>query len=172
MHVFLLAAMTVDGFIGRDEADRSFDWTSIEDKRFYVESIKRARAIIMGMRTFKTFTKHPRGTKFVLYTNTPETFVNHKPDVIEAIATKAEPAQVLSDLEQEGYTEVAICGGAAIYSMFLRSGLVDTLYLTVEPVVFGQGVKLFNQELEQQLSLKSVQHLSDQTLLLEYQVKK
>jgi dihydrofolate reductase len=172
MHVFILAAMTVDGFIGRNASDRSFDWTSEEDKRFYVDSIKRAKAVVMGLRTFRTFTRHPRGMKYVLYSTTPEEFTNPKPDVIQAVATKEAPEKVITDLAQEGYSEVAICGGAAIYSMFLKAGLVDTLYLTVEPVVFGSGVKLFSDDVVAKLDLQKTTHLNDQTLLLEYKVKK
>jgi dihydrofolate reductase len=172
MHVFLLAAMTIDGFIGGDATHRSFEWTSEEDKQFYIQSIKRARAVIMGDRTFKTFTKYPKGLKFVIYTQHPEDFQNPKPEVIETLATKDDPATVLAQLEKEGYEEVAICGGASIYSLFLKSGLVDTLYLTVEPVVFGQGVKLISENIDLKLSLQKVEHLSSQTILLEYKVNK
>ena len=52
MEVFIIAAITADGFIARSENDRSFDWTSPEDKQFYLRQIKRADAIIMGSPTY------------------------------------------------------------------------------------------------------------------------
>jgi dihydrofolate reductase len=172
MTVFLLAAITVDGFIGRNSSDRSFDWTSAEDKQFYIDSIKRARAVVMGRKSFETFTRYPKGLKYVLYTSHPETFVNPKPEVITAEATKDDPKMVLERLEAEGYSEVAICGGASIYTQFMKAGLIDKLYLTVEPVVFGQGVGLFSEAIEAKLRLVELKHLSDQTLLLEYDVER
>lgn len=172
MTCFLLAAMSVDGYIARSPDDRSFDWTSLEDKQFYVESIKRARAVIMGAKTFQTFTRYPKGLRYIIYTSRPEEFVNPKPEVIQATATKDDPASVLKALEQEGYSEVAICGGSTIYSMFMKAGLVDTLYLTVEPVIFGQGVGLFTEDIGAKLQLKQVTNLSAQTLLLTYDVTK
>jgi dihydrofolate reductase len=67
-------------------------------------------------------------------------------------------------------TEVAICGGSSIYSQFMEAGLISTMYLTMEPVVFGEGIKLFSQTVSRSITLKSVTHLSEQTLLLEYTV--
>lgn len=172
MKCFLVAAMSADGFIARSANDRSFDWTSSEDKQFYVETIKRTRAVIMGATTFKTFTKYPRGLRYVVYSSTPESFINPKPDVIQATATNQAPAEVLTQLAAEGFTEVAICGGSSIYTLFLQAGLVDHLYLTVEPVLFGRGVPLLSQAQDLKLSLVQVKNLSDQTVLLEYQLSK
>ncbi len=172
MTVFIIAAMTVDGFIGRQADTRSFDWTSSEDKKFYVDSIKRAGVVIMGMKTFQTFTRYPRGLRYIIYTSKPEDFVNPAPTVIEATATKKSPREIIQELEVSGQQEVAICGGASIYTMFLQAGVVDRLYLTVEPIVFGQGVSLLNQEVDVQLQLISEQKLSAETLLLEYAVQK
>ena len=170
MIVFLLAAITADGYIGRSDTDRSFDWTSVEDKKFYVDSIKRARAIVMGAKTFATFTRYPRGSKYVIYTHHPEDFSNPKPDVIEAEYTKESPEIIIQKLKDENYSEVAICGGSSIYSMFLKAGLINKIYLTVEPKLFGKGVPLFNENLEVNLRLVRTENLSDQTVLLEYDV--
>jgi dihydrofolate reductase len=41
------------------------------------------------------------------------------------------------------YKNVAILGGAKTYSYFLQEHLLEELYLTVEPIVFGRGVSLF-----------------------------
>jgi dihydrofolate reductase len=148
--------------------DRSFDWTSPEDKQFYVDTIKRTRAVVMGLRTFQTFTRYPKGLKFVLYTSKPEDFVNPKPHLIETWATKEDPKTVIETLAREGYEEVAICGGASIYTMFLKAGLVDQLDLTIEPVMFGRGVPLLSEEVNVQLELAEAKNLSAQTLLHTY----
>lgn len=170
MNVFIIAAVTVDGLIARDINDRSFDWTSPEDKQFYVDSIKRAKAIVMGAKTFATFTRYPKGSRYVIYTSTPETFVNPKPEVINATATKEEPQTIIKMLEQEGYSEVAISGGSSIYTMFAKAGLVTKMYLTVEPILFGKGVPLFNQELSLNLRLVDTKKINANSLLLEYDV--
>ncbi len=170
MNVFLLAAITADGCIGSTSSHRSFDWTSEEDKHFYVRKIKEAGTVVMGATTFKTFTRYPRGLHYVIYTSHPETFVNPKPEVITTEATHATPQELLKKLEAEGRNTVAVCGGASIYSVFMKAGVVNKLYLSVEPVLFGKGIHLFQEELDIKLHLADVQKLNTQTLLLEYEV--
>ena len=81
-----------------------------------------------------------------------------------------DPAVLVQELSERGYDQVAICGGSTIYAMFMRAGVVNTLYLTMEPVLFGQGMNLFNQEVDKRLTLVSTTKLEDNTLLLEYGV--
>ncbi len=170
MNCFIIAALTADGFIGRTIDDRSFDWTSKEDKQFYIDKIKGADAIIMGSKTFDTFKLHPRGSRWEIYTRSPQEFINHKPDIIQASGTDEKPQELIKRLEKEGVESIAIAGGASIYTMFMKAGVVDRLYLTVESVLFGDGVKLFNQSFEKKLNLVKTQNLSPKTLLLEYSV--
>ena len=56
--------------------------------------------------------------------------------------------------------------------MFMEAGLVDKLYLTIEPVVFGAGMTLFNKKFEKALKLESMKKLGEATVLLEYNVKR
>ncbi len=67
-------------------------------------------------------------------------------------------------------TEIAICGGSSIYSMFLEAGAVTDVYLTIEPLIFGRGVKLFEAPSKAELKLQSVNKLNDSTVLLHYKV--
>ena len=85
--------------------------------------------------------------------------------------TDLPPAELLEDLAQKGYQEAAICGGASIYTMFLKAGLVDTLYLTIEPKLFGQGVNLLTEKLDLNLELREVKRLDERVVLLKYAVR-
>ena len=53
-----------------------------------------------------------------------------------------------------------------------EAGVVDKLYLTVEPVLFGAGIGLFTKELDVRLTLQSVQKLNEQSTLFEYNIMK
>ena len=65
-----------------------------------------------------------------------------------------------------------LVGGSKIYSSFMKEGLVDELYLTIEPVVFGNGKNLFSDEsFETKLELVSSKKLNKKgTILLKYRV--
>lgn len=165
MKVFLIAALTADGFIGRN-ASHLADWTSPEDKKLFVKLTKEAGVLVMGSRTFATIGRALPGRKIFVYTSKPEAFA--AVDGVEA--TNEDPAALVARLQTDGTSGLAICGGASIYSLFMQSGVVDELYLTIEPVLFGTGVPLFGNEMETELALLDTRQLNDNTVLLHYSV--
>lgn len=170
MEVILLAAISADGFIARSTNDRSFDWTSPEDKKFYVDTIKSADVVVISSRSFSVIKKFPRGLTFAVYTRKPDDFINHRPDVIKAFPTQDSPQQLIQKLQKSGFKKIVIAGGSSIFNLFLKAGVVNQLFLTVEPILFGQGVNLLNQLVNIKLKLVKSVHLSSQTILLEYDV--
>lgn len=168
MKVFIIAAVTIDGFIARDSQQISTSWTSAEDKKFFSQRTKAAGVVVLGRKTYETIGRPLPGRLNVIYT-TDAAGVKEKPGQLQV--TQLLPPNLIKQLEHAGHKEIAICGGPSIYTMFLKSGVVDTLYLTMEPILFGKGIKLFSDELNVNLKLKETTHLSAQTLLLEYAVK-
>lgn len=164
MKVIIIAAITADGFIGRD-ANHLADWTSKEDKQFFTETTKQAGVMIMGRSTYDTIGRALPGRKTIVYTNRP-----FETEDVEITTLPVE--QLVTNLERAGYTEVAVCGGRAIYDMFLTAGVVDSVYLTIEPILFGAGVSLASSELSQRMKLTEVKKLNDDTILVKYEVPK
>lgn len=162
MNVFIIAAVTVDGFIGLDSTHTA-DWTGTEDKKVFVRLTKAAGTIVMGSKTFATIGRALPGRRTIVITRHPEAIT--VPDVE---TTSEAPAELLKRLEQEGATAVAICGGASIYDIFLREGLVDELYITVVPQVFGSGLPLFTAWLPKTLTLLESSTLTDGCVLSHY----
>lgn len=171
MKIILLAAISVDGFIAQRKEQSSTEWNSAEDKKFFRERSTQAGTLIMGSTTFATFHRPLPNRQLLIYTSKPESLAEFDPTQIRAIS-KA-PAELLKELEAEGKKEIAITGGASIYHQFLAAGLVDEVILTVEPVLFGSGIKLLSEDLHVDLQLKKSTQLNEQgTVVLEYSVMK
>jgi len=166
MKTFIIAAQTLDGFIARKSAESSFDWTSKEDKEFFISKTKEAGVVVMGRNTFETIGKPLAGRLTIVMSRSKKVEI----DGVES--TDETPEMLLSRLEKEGVNEVAIAGGASIYTAFLKAGLVDKIFLTIESHVFGDGIKLFNETHDQKLELISNTKIGENTLLLEYNVIK
>ncbi len=164
MKVFIISAQTLDGFIAKDKGHSPFDWTSKEDKARFVELSKRAGVIVVGASTFKTFSKPLKDRLNIVYSRA-ETFEG-------AETTSLPPTELIRNLEERGFKEVAICGGSQIYTMFLEAQVVDTIYLTIEPILFGSGISIFNKDLNTKLELISEEKTESGTLMLEYKVLK
>lgn len=162
MKTFIIAALTADGYIAKDEKHSAF-WTSRADKERFVKLTKEAGVVVMGSTTYATLPRPLKERVNIVYSRT-KTFEG-------AEVTQKKPRELLKELEEKGFKSVAICGGSHIYSMFMKAGVVDTLYLTVEPIVFGKGIPLFNEEMLYHLKLKSVVESSESgSLLMEYSV--
>ncbi|MDE1940794.1 MAG: dihydrofolate reductase [Patescibacteria group bacterium] len=161
MKCFIIAALTADGYIAKDERHPAF-WSSKEDKKRFVELTKRAGVVVMGSTTFATLPRPLKERVNIVYSRT-KTFEG-------AESTEKEPKALLADLEIRGFKEVAICGGAQVYTMFMKAGVVDQLYLTVEPLVFGSGVRLFNDDMLYQLKLMNSSVTENGSVMLEYAV--
>jgi dihydrofolate reductase len=172
MEVFIIASLTADGFIAKQRDHLSLDWTSLEDKKFFMRRTIKSGMMVMGANSFATITKPLplRDRKIVVYTRDLTRFEHITPE--QAQITQLPPAELLKSLEKEGYSSVAICGGSSIYTMFLKAGLVDRIFLTIEPILFGEGIKLFDESFETKLSLNKVHQLSEQTVVLDYTVIK
>ena len=87
--------------------------------------------------------------------------------------TSEEPKAVLESLEKEGINQVCLCGGGKINGSFIKEGLVDEIYLDIEPKLLGKGIQLFGDcDFEADLELIEVKNLSNNEVQLHYKVKK
>ncbi len=164
MKTYIIAALSVDGFIAKNNTESSTKWTSKEDTAFFRERTKKTGVMIMGSTTFETFGGKPLpGRRNIIYSRSKK---------YEGVETTSEsPKDLLNRLKKEGVEEVAICGGSSIYTLFAEAGLVDKLILTIENVIFGEGVRLFNKKIDLKICLALHQQIGPNTVVLEYDVK-
>lgn len=171
MEIFIIAAQTSDGFIARN-ANHPAIWTSKEDKKRFVELTKDAGVVVMGSTTFKTLPKPLKERLNVVYSNTLKNDDLNTDPERKCIVTNKNPVELVKELTELGYTKLAICGGSEIYSLFMESGLVNKLYLTIEPVLFGNGIGIFKRSLPEdvQLKLDKSETTEQGTIFLDYTV--
>jgi dihydrofolate reductase len=185
MKVSLIAAVSTDGFIApENQAGKpSTSWTSPEDTAWFNRKTKEIGTVIMGRTTWETIpAKHrPLNNRLnLIYTTKApssidavqfDSVVNHDFDTTTPYTTSLPPDKLINRLSDH-FRELAVIGGTSIYTLFMDAGMVDTLHLTVEPVLFGTGTPLFDKSLDTALQLQQVEHLNPNTLLLTYQIFK
>lgn len=169
MKVVLAAAVTADGFIGKNSDDLSIKWTSKEDTKYFLKLSREFKNVVLGSKTFQLFRGKLTQRKFFVYSRSNSV---ENPHEIDMEVVNEDPKELVQRLESSGVESLMIAGGSSIYTQFLKAGVIDELYLTVEPIIFGSGVKLFNEEIETELDLLETINLSDQTKVLHYKVKK
>ena len=165
MATFIIAALTADGFIAKSDRHPA-NWTSRADKKFFETITKQAGVVIMGSKTYKTIGRPLKDRLNIIYSRDSCRFEGEGVEI-----TQKPPVDLICELKGRGYQDIAICGGSEIYTMFLEAGVVDKLYLTIEGVIFGQGISLFNKSLNNYfLQLINVRSIGDNSVVLEYTI--
>jgi len=163
MRTILVMASTLDGKIARDK-NHHVDWTGKGDRKIFVQLTRDAGAVIMGRNTFDTLGSPLPGRKNIVMTRKGDAVPGDR----NLIFTARTPGEILTDLDAQGYETAALIGGAQVNSLFLRENLIDEIYLTIVPKLFGTGISIFSEEAEVDLTLTTVSEIDNGALLLHY----
>ena len=163
--------ITVNGLIAKTDGDSQ--WTSEEDLKGFRERSSEAGNCIMGKNTFLETVKYGHfpfpGALNVVLTKEP---VENKWGESALFLDKS-PEEVLKVIEERGFDTAFVIGGGALNSAFMKEGLIDEIYLDVEPLVFAKGIPVFREaDFEYWLELIEVKKLNHDTIQLHYRVKK
>lgn len=180
MRLIAVAAMTADGKIAAPHHDKNRSgeraggdepvttWTSREDTRMFVRVTRQAGVVIMGRATYDLLPAPLGGRLVVVLTRHVEAYESRAGEVE---FSSAAPAEIVAALAARGFATAVLAGGAAVYRTFLAAGLVDELWLTVEPLLFGAGMPLLDGALPRtRLRLLEVARLAEHTVQLKYAV--
>lgn len=181
MKFIAIAAVTIDGKIAHSTKGGS-NWTSKEDKAFLHRELDKCDLVIVGNSTYKLAKKPLSKRKCLVFTRKVKGYkkVNEKLAYYNPVTpTSPPPSRGRNKLlpspwwggQGRGIKKVCILGGAQVYSWFLKRNLIDELFLTIEPIIFGFGLSLFDISLKvpQTYKLVSVKRLNKAgTLILHY----
>ena len=149
MKVIAIWTQSLDGFIAKS-SDDDLSWGSKADKQWFAQVTRDIGVVVMGRKTAELIGKPLPG----------------RLNVVMSRKTGG-PREVLRRLSK--YRRVAICGGASIYTAFLREKLVDEIWLTVQPVVFGQGI-IPTSGVGMKLELMSQEAIGEGVVAMKYKV--
>lgn len=168
MKVTLYMAMTANGMIARENDDAP--WSKEVWKEYY-KFVKQKKNIIIGRRTFDLMNSENEFERLgfpvtvVLSSKSHETGKN--------VFFAKTPKEAFEIMKKNKISNAVIGGGSKCNSSFLKSGMIDEVYLDIEPWIFGKGIRLFDEsEDEASLALIGTRKLSKNTIRLIYKVKK
>ena len=170
LKISVYLASSVNGMISNKE--NVPDWLSQEYGEGFLAICRQTQAVVMGKATYEILSPdhlplENEGTLVVLTHDTAA-----EPARSNVVFTDRTPREIVSMLEARGHDQAVIIGGAQTVGEFVTSGLVDELYLVVEPVLFGAGLPLLGDvDVEYRMTLLDVQKLNAQTVRLHYRLE-
>ena len=176
MKVTMVMVSSLNGKITRGDSPKISLWTSKEDAKFFSSLRNKHNLIIMGRKTYDSVRNEvklkPNKLRIVLTKNPGKYSKEAVKDSLEF--TSEHPIKLLRRLESKGYKNCLLVGGSELATLFLKSSLVDELYLTIEPNIFGIGKSIFTEDdFNIRLKLVSIKKLNKKgTINLKYTVQK
>ena len=168
--ISIYIATSIDGFIAR--RDGNIDWLhdghiGNEDYGFK-KFINNIDALILGRNTYQvvsSFNEWPyEGKRVIVLSNTLKEVRK------EAELFCGQLTDLVSVLYFDGIKQVWVDGGITV-SKFLAAGLVDTITVSIIPIVLGSGIPLFNtMDREHKCRLLSTQSYPSGLVQLKYEV--
>lgn len=158
--VILDMTMSLDGYISLPDGDdgglhhwvfggshpleaggMTFQLTSENSRKVFADFVAQVGAFVVGRRSFvagneAAFFQLPTFVLTHTDKQSNDTLVTFVTDGIESALQQAKAAA--------NGKAVCIGGGADVAQQYLRVGLVDELHISLVPVIFGEGIRLFD----------------------------
>lgn len=170
----IAVAMSLDAKLTRHDEPDIREWVSDEDQAFFRPLLAEHDVVVMGRGTYEVIRpnlQHNNLFRRIVLTRTPQHFDD------QVVSEKLEfrnqsTTELLQQLNEDGVEKVLLVGGPQMLGEALRSRLVDYVYVTIEPRLFGRGMPFVDQiAIDCQLELLSHEQVNAQgTLILKYRV--
>ena len=162
MKLILYMVQSADGVAAKDERTDIRAWSSAEDHEFFLRNVRNCDAAVMGSRSWNPDVVCKR--KYVLSRHSGKERYDAQTVVVSGSAE-----EIYSRIAGDGNQTAALLGGPTTNSAFLNAGLVDEIYLTVEPVLLGTGLRISSGELVSGFHLIETIRLNQRgTIVLRY----
>lgn len=174
MKTCLALVSSVNGKLTDGTSSTIYDWTSKEDQQHFFSLIDEYSLIVMGRKTYeasKSVIRLRRDKLRIVMTKSPDRYqLFAVPGQLEF--TNETPKSLMKRLNAKGYSKALVVGGNEVAALFLQSNLINTISLTLEPYLFGDGIQFIrSRNLKVDLRLMNIKRLNTKgTILLCYKV--
>lgn len=159
-------ASSLDGFIAGPNGEN--DWI-VQDPAFDFAALwAQFDTLLMGRRTFEVaITRFPNleamGKQVVVVSTTLKEYPG-------ATILRGHIPEAVAVLKAQSGKDIWLMGGGVLFRVLLDAGLVDTVELSVMPVMLGAGVPLLPEGSRARLHLKECGRLPSGIVRLEYSI--
>ena len=170
MKVVLFNAMSVNGIICRNNGKE--DFLSEINWKTYCKLSNRFKCLIMGRTTYdklrksKNYNLNPiKKVKKIIVSKNKFKQTNNNIFFVKS------PKEAINKVRLLGFKEALLCSGGNLNTSFMKQNLINELILNIEPIIIGDGIKLFKKSyFQKRLKLLQIKKLNKEIFQLHYGV--
>ena len=173
MKTILIFVSTLDGKVTKWGEGHVKLWSSHQDQDYYKKTWNESQLIVMGSNTFNAGSFPSLNHHLIVMTGHPDKYKNLK-NSGQIEFTSESPVKLTDRFKSKGYEQMLVVGGPHVATSFLKEQLIDELWLTLEPKIFGTGANFATDvKLDINLRLLHYEKVNEQgTLITKYAVLK
>lgn len=166
MYIKMIMVQSLNGLVDQKYRKK---WNSPEDSLYLKKEINKSDSLILSRSTYEANT--------ILYKNKNCIILNTEIESIKKniIYTKYNKEKLIKIINEKNNKNTLLLGGPHINSLLLNDNLIDEISLTIEPIIIKGNKNLFNNSIiktEKNFNLKSIKKLNNNSLVLNYILKK
>jgi dihydrofolate reductase len=180
MKIILITVSSIDGKLTKGKGKNIYEWSSPEDFLHFKRTMKQHNLVVMGSGTFddvkdnkKAGLKPEQERLRIILTSKPKRYAKYLvPGQMEF--SDETPRQLIKRLEEQGFKQMLLVSGGKVATSFFKDKLIDELWLTIEPKIFGIGESLVQKQ-RFDISLQLIKNKilnSNGAFLLKYKILK
>ncbi len=171
--IIYYVASSLDGYIAGKNDDISQFILQGKGVEKYQQDLSTFETVIMGRRTYEF------GFQYGLQPGQPayphmEHYIfsdsmNIK-DLANTVHIEKKSIQRVLEIKESSTTDIYLCGGGDFAGWLLDNGLIDQLKLKLNPIILGEGIRLFgNSKSTQKWKLVDTESFDDDLQILTYE---
>ncbi|MFD0798239.1 dihydrofolate reductase family protein [Maribacter chungangensis] len=174
--IIYYVASSIDGFIAGKNDDIGDYAAGGKGVDKYLADLQNFRTVIMGRRTYEF------GYKYGLEPGKPayphmEHFIFSDSLKIETLADtvhiEKKSIDRIKEIKESAQSDIYLCGGGEFAGWLFDNGLIDQLKLKLNPIILGNGIRLFgNSQTKAKWNLKETESFDDGLKILTYDIEK
>jgi dihydrofolate reductase len=174
LKTILIFVSTLDGKVTKWGKPHVRLWSSHQHQDYYKKIWNESQLIVMGSSTFNAEPLDPSSNhQLIIMTGHPDKYKSLEiSGQIEF--TNESPLELTARFKKKGHEQMLVVGGPHVATSFLKEQLIDELWLTFEPKIFGTGGSFVTEgKLDINLRLTHFEKVNEQgTLITKYAVLK
>ena len=170
MKVILDMAMTVNGIIARKNFNE--DFLSEYNWEVFCKIANGIGCIVIGRRTHDIITTYENYTLDKIK-NVKKIVISKNKSLkgTKDFFFVNSPKEAINKAKTFGFKEVLLAGGGKINSEFMKLGLVDEIFLNINPVILGDGIRVIAESnFQYKLKLLEIKKLKEGIIRVHYKV--